>query len=452
MGTLRLLAIATVFQAGCLGSYSAPNGPSGGGGVPGGGTGSGGGGGGTVTDPGPPGVPTFYEHALPIFQKSCLGCHFESGGTAPFFDTAAKAKAAATAIMTAVMTRSMPPFPPEAGCSSYVGERRLSATEQQTLVMWAMSGAHAGDPAKASSITPTPPDKMTGTADKRLQAGPFTPTFPGSAGASDLYWCFAFDTGLTTSRDLVAIQTNPGTIAQVHHVLIFRDAGGQRSANAPAGGYECNGAPGEMLAGWVPGSGPLKLPPGVGMTLDPADRLLIQVHYHKDAVKPPEPDSTSIDLYFAQAPTPEHAYVVWSGTPLFSIPAGAKNYPVKSTCTVNGSWKVLGIAPHMHQRATQFKSDLTVAGAAQCLMNIPRWDFGWQGGYFLNTPINLSQGDKILTTCTYDNPTGTSIKFGEATTQEMCFGFLYVVAPTRPRFNGLVNLFGGPDAESICAN
>jgi hypothetical protein len=207
-----------------------------------------------------------------------------------------------------------------------------------------------------------------------------------------------------------------------------------------------------MLAGWVPGSGPLKLPPGVGMTLQPADRLLVQVHYHKDPTQAPTPDSTSIDLYYSPSPTPEKAYVVWSGTPLFTIPANTKGYQVKSTCTVNGTWKLLGIAPHMHQRAVKFNSDLQVGAGPQCLMNIPRWDFGWQGGYFLKTPQMLSAGDKIFTTCTYDNPTGQQIGFGEATTEEMCFGFLYVVASQRPRFNGLVNIFGGTSAASICAN
>ncbi len=247
MGTLRYAVIATMVSTGCLGSYSAPKGPGGGsasagGGAPGGGSGAGGGG--TVTDPAPAGVPTFYEHALPIFQKSCYGCHTSNGGTTPLFDTADQAKALAQLIMTAVMGRTMPPFPPEAGCNSYTGERRLSGTDQQTLVMWAMSGAHAGDPAKATSITPTPPDKMQGTADKRLQAGPFTPTYPGSAGPNDLYWCFPFDAGLTAASDLIAIQTNPGTGSQVHHVLTLTDPGAPGRPDRHATGEEANGHPG----------------------------------------------------------------------------------------------------------------------------------------------------------------------------------------------------------------
>src|SRR5262249_54351253 len=146
--------------------------------------------------------------------------------------------------------------------------------------------------------------------------------------------------------------------------------------------------------------------------------------------------------------TAQHAYVVWTGTPIFTIPAGAKGYQVKSTCTVNGNWRVLGIAPHMHQHATAFTSfqDNT------CLMNIPHWDFAWQGGYFFEQPMDLTAGTKIQTTCTYDNGGSSSIAFGEATTDEMCFGFLYVVAAAQPTFTGIVNIVGGQDTKSMCAN
>jgi len=237
----------------------------------------------------------------------------------------------------------------------------------------------------------------------------------------------------------------------VHHVILFRDAGGSVSNGKPATGFECNGAPAEMISGWVPGSRPMQLPAGIGMTIEANDKLLMQVHYHKDAQAAPAADSTSVDLFFSAQPTPEHAYVVWAGTPLFTIPANAKAYQVSSTCTATGNWRVLGIAPHMHTHATAFSSNMTVAGQNQCPMSIPRWDFNWQGGYFLENAIQVTKGDKFVTTCTYDNPTSSQIKFGEATTDEMCFGFTYVVAAARPTFSSVINLFGGTSAASICA-
>ncbi len=400
----------------------------------------------TPPDPSlPPGTPTFYKDALGVFQRNCLGCHATGGATAPVLDQADSAAAASKQVLAAVQSGIMPPFPPADGCNQYVGERRISAADSQTLMMWVNAGAPAGNPADAPPPIPAQ-SASPGTPDKHVTTGPFTPTYPGSAGANDLYWCFVVDPALTAARDLVKLNVVPGQKEEVHHVIVFRDPGGKGSAGKPAGGYECNGVPGEMLTGWVPGSGPMELPSGVGMTLAAGDKLLMQIHYHKVATA--APDSTSLDLYYSATPTPQHAYVVWTGTPLFSIPANAKGYQVKSTCTVNGSWKVLGLAPHMHQHGTAFTS----YQGAQCLMNIPHWDFGWQGGYFLQQPMDLTSGAKITTTCTYDNPSGAAIKFGEATTDEMCFGFLYVVAAQKPTFTGLVNLVGGQDTASMCAN
>jgi hypothetical protein len=394
----------------------------------------------------PPGTPTFYHDALPVFQRSCLGCHATDGATAPVLDQASAAQAAAAMILAAVQSGIMPPFPPAPNCNHYVDERRISDVDQQTLLLWVNAGAPAGNPADAPP--PLPPPPPPGTPDTHATTGPFTPTYPGSAGPDDLYWCYIVDPKLTAARDLVKLNVVPGVKAEVHHVIVFRDADGQGSAGKPASGYECNGVPGAMLAGWVPGAGPLELPSGVGMTLSPGDKLLMQVHYHRDPSVTPSPDSTSLDLYYSASPTPEHAFVVWTGTPLFTIPANAKGYQVKSTCTATGAWKVLGIAPHMHTHGTAFTSFLD---GNQCVMNIPHWDFGWQGGYFLQTPIDLKQGDTIATTCTYDNPTASSIGFGEATTDEMCFGFLYVVAAAQPTFTGIVNLVGGSDTASMCA-
>ena len=70
--------------------------------------------------------------------------------------------------------------------------------------------------------------------DKHLGAGPFTPTYPGSAGANDLYWCFVLDPQLGGASDLTAMNIVPGQTAEVHHVIVFRDPGGQGSAGQPA--------------------------------------------------------------------------------------------------------------------------------------------------------------------------------------------------------------------------
>jgi hypothetical protein len=445
---LSLAALGTILLSGCLGGFDGSHGGgggSGGNGSNGGGSSgsSGGGGGGNQS-----GL-TYYRDVLPVLQKSCMPCHEKGGSGTPALDDAQSAIAAAGAIQSAVQAGTMPPFPPAAGCNQYLDELRLSDPDKAILISWATGGAAAGDPQTAPP-PPAPQPPELGTPDKQLQPpSSFTPTYPGSAGPDDLYWCFPLDPGVAVATDLIAASVTPGQSSEVHHVIVSRDNGGTGTAGKPATGFECNGVPGDMLYAWVPGARPMKLPDGVGMTLQPNDRLYMQVHYHRNLSVAPSPDTTVTNLYFAQSTQAEHAYVVWTGNPTFTIPANTNNYQVNGTCTVNGDWKVLGIAPHMHKLGTQTRLDAVAGGGQACLMNIPKWDFNWQGGYGLAQPLMMHAGDTISTQCTYNNNTPNAVKFGESTGDEMCFGFITVVAAQKPQFNGFVNLVSG--ITGLCA-
>jgi hypothetical protein len=37
--------------------------------------------------------------------------------------------------------------------------------------------------------------------------------------------------------------------------------------------------------------------------------------------------------------------------------------------------------------------------------------------------VQLETGDQVITTCTYDNDTDKAVRFGEDTSDEMCFNF-----------------------------
>lgn len=391
--------------------------------------------GGTPSTSDPQAGPTYYGEVLPLLQKNCFPCHAQGGNGQPALDTFSSAAESALAIAAALKNGTMPPFPPAAGCNTYVDELRLSASEQAIIEKWISSGTPAGDPARAPTYTPP---TLLGTPDRELVPPEYTPKYPGSAGPNDLYWCFPLNPGVSVATDLIAAEIIPGQPNEVHHVIISRDPGGTGTSGRPATGFECDGVPGQMLYAWVPGARPFQLPPGVGMTLQPSDRLYMQVHYNRSPGVAPSPDQTVARLFFAKSTQPEHAYTVWTGTPFFSIPANKVGHPVNSTCTVTSDWKVLAIAPHMHTLGVQVKLDAQMAGASQCLMNIPRWDFNWQGGYNLQEPLVLKKGDKIKTQCVYNNNTNKTVSFGEATGEEMCFGFLTVVAAQRPVFGGFI--------------
>jgi len=72
-------------------------------------------------------------------------------------------------------------------------------------------------------------------------------------------------------------------------------------------------------------------------------------------------------------------------------------------------------------------------GTSECLIDIPRWDFNWQGAYLYRQPIDVPAGTRLSLRAWYDNSAGNplnpnspprAVSWGEATTDEMCIAFL----------------------------
>ncbi|MDE0882303.1 MAG: hypothetical protein OSB21_06885, partial [Myxococcota bacterium] len=92
---------------------------------------------------------------------------------------------------------------------------------------------------------------------------------------------------------------------------------------------------------------------------------------------------------------------------------------------------VWGILPHMHEIGTKYRLERVRAGEVSCMMNVKRWDFNWQLGYFLDEPIRLLPTDVMRTTCTFDSRSRTETTvFGEDTSDEMCLAAVFVTRAT----------------------
>jgi hypothetical protein len=92
----------------------------------------------------------------------------------------------------------------------------------------------------------------------------------------------------------------------------------------------------------------------------------------------------------------------------------------------------------MHLLGRTIGMELTLPnGKKQPLIQINDWDFNWQDTYFYQTPMRIPKGSKITLRATYDNSENNprnpnsptkKVTFGEATTDEMCVGFIGMVA------------------------
>jgi hypothetical protein len=72
-------------------------------------------------------------------------------------------------------------------------------------------------------------------------------------------------------------------------------------------------------------------------------------------------------------------------------------------------------------------------GTVVPLVHVENWDFNWQTGYELKTPLRLPKGSRVDLEAHYDNSSGNPLNpnnppkvvtWGEQTTDEMCLAFL----------------------------
>jgi hypothetical protein len=403
-----------------------------------------------------PARPTYWAHVAPILGQQCVSCHV-SNGIGPFALTDyADARDHAAVMAHSVRSGEMPPWMPTGACRPLQHARVMPEADIATLERWAATGMAEGD--RASFVArPGTPARLTGEPSLTVQpAEAYTPR----ASALDDYHCFIMDPNLTAQRDLVGVRFVPGEARIVHHVIVYEIkseglAALQRLDDAePGPGYTCFGGPRinasrqiQFVVGWAPGGPPLRMPEGTGIRLSPGSRLVMQVHYNQANVRGLA-DRTRTELFFSDNPVSRVAYVIPLAETSFRIPPGARDHEVETAVRLRDfgvplTATVYGLSPHMHTLGTSVAVDVTRNGEtdAQCLVNIPRWNFHWQQFYLFQEPMRIAPDDEIRLRCHYDNTAARQpvidgvpqapreVRWGEGTFDEMCINFFYATIP-----------------------
>lgn len=237
------------------------------------------------------------------------------------------------------------------------------------------------------------------------------------------------------------------------------------AGNLPEG-FNGGGGLSGSLGSWVPGVPSQPYPAGTGIKLDPGDHLVVQMHYNTLTASPVADQSTiqvmlsdTVEREATRLPLTDLAWV--TGLPMFgepmTIPAGEASVThstvidadsllmklAKANLGLSDDDTILihGANLHMHELGVQTSFVTQHAdGTETCGLDIPDWDFKWQGDYSLTTPIRLAPEDTITLSCTWDNSPEnqyaangearepTDVEWGEGTGDEMCLGSLYITA------------------------
>jgi hypothetical protein len=219
------------------------------------------------------------------------------------------------------------------------------------------------------------------------------------------------------------------------------------------------------IGSWVPGVPNQPNPEGTGIRIEPGSLIVAQVHYNTSTADPLA-DQSVIEVATAatverQATNLAAVDLGWVsdglvGEPM-AIPAGAAEVSHSTTLAYDSLFvtmtrQTLGIPDgepvvlhranhHMHELGVSQRSEVRHAdGSTSCLLDIPDWDFAWQGAYTLAEPVVLRPGDELWMGCTWDNSAANQpivdgearepadVAWGEGTSDEMCLGGFYATS------------------------
>jgi peroxiredoxin len=413
--------------------------------------------------------PTYHKDVLAILQNRCQVCH-RPGESGPFSLTTYKqAVVWGDDIKLYTQNRTMPPWKPRGG-PEFVGDRRMTAAEIDTLAAWVDAGCPDGDPKDAPKAAKFPDGWALGEPDLVLE---MPGEFVLGATGKDVFRVFVLPTSLPEDKYVTAVEVRPGNPRIVHHAVNLYDATGmgrkaqeraqeaEKKALKPDSvdvgpGYTSAMVPGLRfsaadlrasrppvgpMGGWAPGVVPRELPPGTGMLLPKGTDVVVQLHYHRTGRV--EKDRTRVGLYFAKQPVDRPlagvivpgAFKMDKGTgDLGYIPAGDRAFAARGSWYVLEDCTVHQVMPHMHLLGKSVKMTMTPPGGQiETLIDIPEWDYNWQEIYYLKAPLKVRAGTRFEVEATFDNSAGNprnphdppvNVRFGEQTSDEMLFGFL----------------------------
>lgn len=385
---------------------------------------------------------SYYRDVKPILDARCAGCHV-SGGIAPFaLGSYDDAKKNAPAIKAAVASKTMPPWPADDTCNSYLGDRSLTDAQIAAITGWVDDGAPEGDPKLEGPALDTSNEQKLSRVDRTLPIPvAYTPQIQ-----PDDYHCFIVDWPGTQTEYVTGFRANAGEARVVHHVIAYLATPADiPKAQAlddkdPGPGYTCYGGPGFNSAGWLgawaPGSQGSDYPAGTGVEVPVGSKVIIQVHYNT-LTAGPLPDQTSLDFELATQvakvakiqPWADPAWLKSGGMPIPAATQGVTHtFSYDPTLFFSGGkpMTIYAGSLHMHQLGKTAKLAIEHQGGDEtCLLDIPSWNFHWQGMYGLETPVTFQPGDKLSLSCEWDNSTMQMVEWGEGTTDEMCLGLFY---------------------------
>jgi hypothetical protein len=368
---------------------------------------------------------SYATDIAPIVQHKCTVCH-QAGGLGPMALTSyEQIKAFAPMMREALRTKRMPPFQPDPTIGHWIPNEGLSSDQLRTLVHWIEAGAPRGegeDP--LAKVKFNAPKWVLGEPDLVLDL-PIV-NVPAS-GVMD-YQRPVVKTNMKEGRWMRASAFLVSDRRALHHVTT-----GLRAPNA-------SGAVVPMLdsKGSTGGQGPGRVynlvPEDMGVWIPAGSEIAFETHYTpygKETV-----EATKMGFYFyPEGQTPKYPMRTYGMYDMgITIPPGSEYHKEIVYQDIPQDMLVYGLTAHAHVRGGSTQVSIVFPdGKEKVIMAQPKYEFNWQGEFYLAEPLLVPAGSRIINRWTYDNSKRNfanpapekEVTFGQQSWDEMLTFFIH---------------------------
>jgi hypothetical protein len=232
----------------------------------------------------------------------------------------------------------------------------------------------------------------------------------------EAFFCHRFERPELAGKSLRGFHWKPPADAnvQLHHAVLYTlfglgpDDKGTCSATAEVS---------NAIHAYAPGGDAFEMPPGVGLLLPPdLNRIDVDTHVLRLAPGPAQSAEVTLDIFDEPA---EHVAGQFKGSAKVPVIPPHETVQAVGHCRIEAASRVVGVWPHMHVAAIEFRGDVIRAtGERETLIHLDPWD--WHNQRIHPLDAELRPGDRIETTCVWANPTPDPIVGGNLTSEEMC--------------------------------
>ncbi len=229
----------------------------------------------------------------------------------------------------------------------------------------------------------------------------------------------------TIDRDIFIRELNPIDPDGTHHTVVTY----MEDSSIPDESIPCsvvNHAP-KMIFGSGVGTEPFVMPEGVAIRIPAGAQVMINLHLF-NAGREEIAGHSGLEVVTVDPSEVEHeAGSVLAGDEFFTIPAMASDFWITGSCTMDAQTTVFALFPHMHQYG-DYQRVYAMTDAGERLVFEDTYSFDDQRYRHID-PLVLQPGERIRVECRYQNPTSSSVRWGDSSLTEMCYAGLLFYPP-----------------------